>query len=115
MLPKLLPSLGKIDMFIHDSLHSEHNVRFELNRVWGCLGPNGVIVVDDVDANGGLQSFIEEFSIDQAIISDAEPLRPDTRRPHNERPRGCAGSACAPGYAATIALVTWFDNMKPGG
>jgi cephalosporin hydroxylase len=84
MLPKLLSSLGKVDMFIHDSLHSEHNVRFELDCVWRCLAPNGVIVVDDVDANGGLQSFIEEFSIDQAIVGDAEPLRPDTRRLNNK-------------------------------
>jgi hypothetical protein len=71
-------------MFIHDSLHSEHNVRFELDLVWRCLAPNGVIVVDDVDANWGLRSFIEEFSIDQAIIGDAEPLRPDMRRLNNK-------------------------------
>jgi hypothetical protein len=32
-LPKLLSRLGQIDLFIHDSLHSERNVRFELGRV----------------------------------------------------------------------------------
>lgn len=79
-LPKLLSSLGQIEMFIHDSLHSEHNVLFELNCVRRHLAPNGVIVVDDVDANGAVHAFIEEFSIDQAIIGDAEPLRPDARR-----------------------------------
>jgi len=83
-LPKLLSDIGQIDLFIHDSLHSEHNVRFELDCVARCLAPNGVIVVDDIDANGGFQSFIEEFSVDQAIIGDAEPLRPDMRRPNNK-------------------------------
>ena len=24
-------------------------------------------------------------------------------------------SACSPGCTATIALVTWFDTLKPGG
>jgi hypothetical protein len=33
---------------------------------------------------GGVHSFIEEFSIDHAIIGDAEPLRPDTRRLNNK-------------------------------
>jgi hypothetical protein len=83
-LPKLLSNLGQIDLFIHDSLHSEHNVRFELDHVGRCLARNGVIVVDDVDANGGFQSFIEEFSIEQAIVGDAEPLRPDARRLNNK-------------------------------
>src|SRR5258708_39384870 len=30
-LPKLLSKLFQIDLFIHDSMHSEHNVRFELD------------------------------------------------------------------------------------
>jgi hypothetical protein len=71
-------------MFIHDSLHSEHNVLFELDCVRRHLAPNGVIVVDDVDANGAVQSFIDEVSIDQAVIGDAEPLRPDARRLNNK-------------------------------
>jgi Methyltransferase domain len=83
-LPKLLSDIGQIDLFIHDSLHSEHNVRFELDCVARCLAPNGVIVVDDIDASGGFQSFIEEFSLDQAIIGDAEPARPDMRRLNNK-------------------------------
>jgi hypothetical protein len=30
-LPNLLSQLGEIDLFIHDSLHSERNVRFEID------------------------------------------------------------------------------------
>ena len=79
-LPLLLSRLDQIDIFVHDSLHSERNVRFELDRAWRALGPGGVIVVDDVDANWGFKSFTETFSGHRSVIADAEPLRPDLRR-----------------------------------
>jgi Methyltransferase domain len=79
-LPKLLSRLGQIDLFIHDSLHSERNVRFELDRAWAALRPNGALVVDDVDANWGFRSFTETFSGHQTMICEAEPLHPDLRR-----------------------------------
>ncbi|SRR5713101_187054 len=79
-LPKLLSQLGQINLFVHDSLHSERNVRFELDRAWANLRPGGAIVVDDVDANWGFRSFTETFSSQQSVICEAEPLRPDLRR-----------------------------------
>jgi hypothetical protein len=79
-LPGLLSDLGEIDLFIHDSLHSERNVRFELDRVWPALKPGGAIVVDDVDSNWGFQSFAQSFSGHQTLVCEAEPLRPDLRR-----------------------------------
>jgi hypothetical protein len=79
-LPKLLSRLGAIDLFIHDSLHSERNVRFEMDRAWAAMGPDGVIVVDDVDANWGFRSFTQTFSSHQSFICEAEPLHPDLRR-----------------------------------
>jgi Methyltransferase domain len=79
-LPGLLSNLGQIDLFIHDSLHSERNVRFELDRAWPTLGPNGALVVDDVDANWGFRSFTETLPGQVSWICTAEPLRPDPRR-----------------------------------
>jgi|HubBroStandDraft_6_1064221.scaffolds.fasta_scaffold02025_10 hypothetical protein len=79
-LPSLLSALGQIDLFIHDSLHSERNVRFELDRAWVALRPGGAIVADDIDANWGFKSFTESFSGYHSTIGDAEPLRPDLRR-----------------------------------
>ena len=79
-LPELLSRLGEIDLFIHDSLHSEQNVSFELNRAWAALSRVGAIVVDDVDANNGFQSFAQTTSGHLSIICEAEPLRPDVRR-----------------------------------
>ncbi len=79
-LPKLLSELGQIDLFIHDSLHSERNVVFELEHAWAALRPGGAIVVDDVDVNWGLHSFTPSFSGHPSMICEAEPLQPDLRR-----------------------------------
>lgn len=80
-LPKLLSQLGQLDIFIHDSLHSERNVRFELDRAWPLLRPGGAFVVDDVDVNWGFRSFTQTVSGHRSIICQAEPVRPDLRRP----------------------------------
>jgi hypothetical protein len=79
-LPALLSQLGQIDLFIHDSLHSEHNVRFEMDRAWASLRLGGAIVVDDIDANRGFRTFTQAFSDHQSMICEAEPLHPDVRR-----------------------------------
>ena len=79
-LPGLLAELGQIDLFIHDSLHSERNVRFEVDRAWAVLRPGGAIVIDDIDVNRGFHSFVQTFPGNHALVCDAEPLRPDLRR-----------------------------------
>jgi methyltransferase family protein len=79
-LPGLLRDLGQVDLFVHDSLHTEHNVRFELDRVWPNLRPGGAIVVDDIDANWGFQSFMQNSSGYASLVCEAEPTRPDVRR-----------------------------------
>jgi hypothetical protein len=56
-LPGLLDRLGSIGLFVHDSLHTERNVRFELDHAWGALQPGGALVVDDVDYNPGFAGF----------------------------------------------------------
>jgi hypothetical protein len=76
----LLSQLGQIDLFIHDSMHSERNVRFELDRAWAVVRPGGALIVDDVDANWGFRSFTQSFSVHQSTICKAEPLHPDLRR-----------------------------------
>jgi hypothetical protein len=79
-LPRLLDELGQIDLFIHDSLHSERNVRFELDRAWPRLGPKGAVVVDDVDANWAFRLFSQTIPDQKSLLCEAEPLRPDLRR-----------------------------------
>jgi Methyltransferase domain len=79
-LPALLSQLGQIDLFVHDSLHSERNVRFEIDRAWMFLRSGGAIVVDDIDVNRGFWSFTQSYSGHDAMLCEAEPLRPDPRR-----------------------------------
>ena len=79
-LPRLARQLGTVDLFIHDSLHSEQNVRFEADQAWAVMRPGAAIVIDDIDANRGFRTFTEVFSGHQSMICEAEPLRPDLRR-----------------------------------
>jgi predicted O-methyltransferase YrrM len=58
-LPPLLRRRGQIDLFLHDSLHSTRNVRWELMTAWRALRPGGFAVVDDVDFNWGFPLFLE--------------------------------------------------------
>jgi methyltransferase family protein len=89
-LPALLGRLGQIDLFIHDSLHSERNVRFELERAWAVLRPGGAVVVDDIDVNRGFHTFIQSFTDHFSLVCDAEPLRPDLRRSNEKGMFGIA-------------------------
>jgi hypothetical protein len=79
-LPGVLSQLGEIDLFVHDSLHSEHNTRLEVDRAWAILRPGGAIVIDDIDLNWGFRSFTEAFSGHQSMVCEAEPTFSDLRR-----------------------------------
>jgi len=59
-LPGLLGELGKIDLFIHDSLHTGRNQGFELESAWAALRPEGVAVVDDIDHSLAFRTFVDE-------------------------------------------------------
>ena len=74
-LRKIISKLGQIDFFIHDSLHSENNVRFEVESAWSALRPGGAIIVDDIDANWGFRWLEESFSGHQTIICEFEPIQ----------------------------------------
>lgn len=56
-LRPLLAQLGSIDLFVHDSLHTERNVRFELDHAWPALAAGGVAIVDDVHFNAGFHAW----------------------------------------------------------
>jgi hypothetical protein len=51
VLPALTGQLGTIDVFVHDSLHTYRNMRFEFETVWGSMRTGGVIVADDIEGN----------------------------------------------------------------
>jgi hypothetical protein len=47
-LPSLLQEIGPIDMFLHDSLHTDEHIHFELEQAWAKLVCGGVLLCDDV-------------------------------------------------------------------
>jgi Methyltransferase domain len=57
-LRPLLAGIGQLDLFVHDSLHTSRNLRFELDAAWPVVRPGGVVVVDDIDHNLGFLTFV---------------------------------------------------------
>jgi predicted O-methyltransferase YrrM len=72
LLPGLVAELGQIDLFVHDSLHTARNVRFELAQVWPALAPGGVAVIDDVDQNAATGQFLRAHPNVPAVFTPAE-------------------------------------------
>jgi hypothetical protein len=75
MLPSLVLVLGSIDLFVHDSMHTTRNVRFELEHVWPALSPGGAVLIDDVEKNGATADFLERHPDAEAVISTSQDRR----------------------------------------
>lgn len=60
ILPVLLPKLGSIDVFIHDSLHTYENMRYEYHEAYPYVRSGGVIASDDITWNNAWNEMAEE-------------------------------------------------------
>jgi hypothetical protein len=60
-LPSLLRSLVRIDVFIHDSLHTARNTRFEMERTLSAMAPGGIMIVDGIGTHQGFADFARDF------------------------------------------------------
>jgi predicted O-methyltransferase YrrM len=74
-LPDLLRELGTLDMFVHDSMHTARNVRFELDQAWPVLTPGGVAMIDDVERNSATGDFLRAHPDVPASIMAAQDGR----------------------------------------
>jgi cephalosporin hydroxylase len=75
VLPGLTAQLGRIDLFVHDSMHTTRNVLFELDAVWPALAAGGVALIDDVEKNAAIGQFLEAHPEASSVIcgsSDGE-------------------------------------------
>jgi predicted O-methyltransferase YrrM len=89
LLARLLPEVEPLGLFIHDSLHTYHNMRRELRLVTPCLARPACVISDDVDFN----TAFAEWS------SEAQPVYSAVLR--QERKTSLSGIALlAPGLAA---------------
>jgi predicted O-methyltransferase YrrM len=85
VLPQLVGEIGQIDLFIHDSMHTTRNLRFELERVWPALAPGGVALIDDVEKNTATGEFLEAHPQTKSVIwasDDREVLIGCLVKPH---------------------------------
>jgi hypothetical protein len=57
ILPGLLKELGRIDVFMHDSLHTYENMMFEFSAVWDYLPKGGLLLSHDTDFNNAFKDF----------------------------------------------------------
>ena len=57
LLPPLLETLGTIDIFIHDSLHSYEHMLFEFSTAWPHLRYGGILISDDIEENVAFPEF----------------------------------------------------------
>jgi hypothetical protein len=63
-LPGLLEELSEIDVFVHDSAHTEANMRFEFETAWQAIRPGGVLVSHDIERNRAFVDFTAASSGD---------------------------------------------------
>jgi Methyltransferase domain len=71
LLPDLLTRISPIDLFVHDSLHTERNLGFELALAERAMGGRGVIVADDVDRNTAFERFVEATPGVESLVAPA--------------------------------------------
>jgi len=68
VLPGLLRELGKVDMFIHDSLHTYEQMKFEFGLARPHLRRDGLLLADDALWNSAFGEFARAISSPASAI-----------------------------------------------
>ncbi len=58
--PKALKKAQKIDIFLHDSLHTYEAMMFEFSIAWKHLKQNGILLADNVNFNNAFKDLANE-------------------------------------------------------
>lgn len=73
ILPRLLRRLGSIQLFVHDSLHTYGNMRFEFELAWTHMAPGAVLISDDIQGNAAFQELTRSADVSfHAAIQEFE-------------------------------------------
>lgn len=67
-LKTTLNSLGSLDIFFHDSLHTSKNMKFEFETAWPLLNKNGFLVSDDISGNNAFHNFYSKMNLEYFIL-----------------------------------------------
>jgi predicted O-methyltransferase YrrM len=68
ILPRLLKHLGKIEIFIHDSLHTYDHMMWEFETVYPYLRPGGLLISDDALWNNAFLEFARKKAAHEVQI-----------------------------------------------
>lgn len=60
LMPKVLSGIGRVDVFVHDSLHTYYNMKREFRSVLPYLSSDSVIISDDVDNNAAFTKLLKK-------------------------------------------------------
>jgi predicted O-methyltransferase YrrM len=63
ILPALLETLDRVDLFLHDSDHSYRNMTFEFEQAYPRLAPGGVMMSDDVHLHTAWDDFCAKHGL----------------------------------------------------
>jgi len=70
LLPRILHAVQAVDIFVHDSLHTYRNMRWEFDQVWPRLGVGGMIIADDIQGNGAFEELRSRDMEVRAVIRE---------------------------------------------
>ena len=72
VLPRLLEENPTVDLFVHDSLHSNRNMRREFDAVWPHLREGGLLLADDVERNRAFGELRQKDPALWRVVEDRE-------------------------------------------
>ena len=72
VLKKLLQSIGSIDLFFHDSLHSYKNMKREFTTAWPFIKEGGFLISDDALHNNAFYELHKQFNLKPLLLSQKE-------------------------------------------
>lgn len=67
-LPKLVDSLGEVDVFIHDSAHVYDVMTFEFETVWDAIPPGGLLFSHDINFTEAFFDFADRAGRDPHYV-----------------------------------------------
>jgi predicted O-methyltransferase YrrM len=72
VLPPLLEEISPLDLFVHDSLHTQRNMRHEFDTVWPHLRKEGLLLADDVERNRAFGELQHKNPALWRVVQDRE-------------------------------------------
>jgi len=62
-------SMGSIDVFIHDSLHTPQTMKYEFEKAWPFMHSGSLLISDDVEGNSAFDDFVASRCVEKWFIA----------------------------------------------